>query len=95
MRRIHKWLAVSVGVFLLAWLVSGIAMISGHLIVDPWPKGQQRPHIDFHKVVVSPGEVVARLGSHADHAGIEPKVRRMNLVPLHHQVQVFLAQGVV
>lgn len=95
MRRIHKWLAVSAGVFLIVWLLSGITMISGHLIVDPWPHDQQRASIDFHKVLVSPGEVVARLGSQADHAGREPEVRRMNLVPLHHRMlyQVELESG--
>jgi len=95
MRRVHKWLAVSVGVILLGWLVSGITMISGHLIVNPWPQGQQRRSIDFRKVVVPPGEVVARLGSHADHAGMLPKVRRMNLVPMHNRVlyQVELESG--
>ena len=53
--KVHKWLAVSVGAFFLAWLVSGIVMILPRLSAEP--EGPSiSDSIDIKKVSVSATE---------------------------------------
>lgn len=58
--KVHKWLAVSVGAFFLAWLVSGIVMILPRLSAEP--EGPPiSDSIDIKKVSVSATEILANL----------------------------------
>ena len=56
--RVHKWIAVCAGIFILVWVVSGIARI----LPSGWPK-QNPPQVltDFGKLVLSPAEAIAIL----------------------------------
>lgn len=58
MYKVHKWLAVTVGVFFLVWLISGIVMILPPLLPGP---AQTRTPLNFQEITVSPGEAVAGL----------------------------------
>jgi uncharacterized iron-regulated membrane protein len=73
--KIHKLLAVSVGGFFLAWLISGIIMILPRLSAEP-----ERPPvsgtIDVKKVSVSTEEAVAKLTTKL---GEVPQVREVRL----------------
>ena len=58
--KVHKWLGVTVGAFILVWLISGIVII----LPPPFPApGRQRtPPLDFQEITVSPAEAVGNLG---------------------------------
>jgi hypothetical protein len=60
MYRIHKWLAVTAGVFLLVWLITGVIMVlpplsNGRAPVQPVRK------IDFRDITQSPAQAIANL----------------------------------
>lgn len=59
-RRIHKWMSVTVGFVVLIWLVSGLVMIA----YGEGGGGGPRTAIDFSVMVVSPAEA-SRIGSAA------------------------------
>jgi hypothetical protein len=64
MRRIHKWVAIAAGIFLLSWTVSGVAMLLPARL--PAPAGPARPSapkvpVDFRDATLSPAEAIARL----------------------------------
>ena len=59
MYKVHKWFAVTVGVFFLMWLISGIVMILPRL--SPGPARQQPSSLNFRGITVSPAEAVAGL----------------------------------
>jgi len=73
---IHKWLAVTVGVFFLVWLISGIVMV-----LPPWftPSMSQQASalLDLQKTTVSPTEAVMGL---AQTGGELPQVRSVTLM---------------
>ena len=75
MYKIHKWLAVSVGAFFLAWMISGIVMILPRL--SPESKGSPISDvIDIKKVSVSAQEAAAKLTTKL---GEVPQVREVTL----------------
>ena len=75
MYKIHKWLAVSVGAFFLAWMISGIVMILPRPLLES--KGPAMSNvIDIRKVSVSAQEAVAKLTTKL---GEMPQVKEMTL----------------
>ena len=60
MYKVHKWMAVTVGAFILVWLISGIVMILPPPF--PAPARQRTPPLDFQEITVSPAEAVGNLG---------------------------------
>ena len=60
MYKIHKWLAVSVSGFFLAWLISGIVMILPRLSAEP-EGSPTSDTIDIKKVLLSAKEVLSNL----------------------------------
>jgi uncharacterized iron-regulated membrane protein len=60
MYRIHKWFAVTVGMFLLVWLFSGIIMVLPPISPGPDPV-RQAASVDFRDVTLSPAQAVANL----------------------------------
>ena len=75
MYKVHKWIAVTVGVFFLVWLISGIAMVLPNSWYTPVPQRRPGP-IDFKEVTVSPAEAIATL---ARLLGSYPEVNSVNL----------------
>lgn len=60
MHRIHKWLAVTAGVFLLVWLITGVIMVLPPLSNGPVPVQPVRK-IDFKDITQSPAQAIANL----------------------------------
>jgi peptidase YpeB-like protein len=60
MYRIHKWLAVTAGLFLLVWLITGVIMVLPPLSTGPAPV-QPIQKIDFKDIVQSPAQAIANL----------------------------------
>src|SRR4030095_12744473 len=60
MYRIHKWLAVTAGVFLLVWLITGVIMVLPPLSNGPAPVQPVRK-IDFRDITQSPAQAIANL----------------------------------
>lgn len=65
MRRVHKWIAVSVSVLLLVWAVTGVVMIA------PWPGSGVQPRAvrapaDWAGAVIPPVEAIARASATVD-----------------------------
>jgi len=58
--RLHKWFAVSAGVFIMAWCLSGIAMILPVPQSGPLEKKSQ-PSVNYSEVPLSPAEAVTKL----------------------------------
>lgn len=60
-RRVHRWIFIFMGVFMLAWLVSGILMITpGRWFGDLAP--QNPGHIvDYSQITLSPADIISRL----------------------------------
>ena len=58
--KVHKWVAVTVGVFFLMWLISGIVMILPNRVYRPVP-GRKLAPVDYRDVTVSPAEALATL----------------------------------
>lgn len=58
--RVHKWLAVGAGLFLITWLISGIVMILPNRLFQTEPQYATR-EISYGKVVVSPAQALAGL----------------------------------
>jgi hypothetical protein len=61
MRRLHKWIAIAVGVFLLSWTVSGVVLLLPMRL--PAPAGQAAPAaqtapVDFREATISPAEAI-------------------------------------
>jgi hypothetical protein len=56
--RLHKWVAIGAGAFLLNWIVSGIVMILPH---GP-PAGRSPAPADYRDVVISPSQAAASGG---------------------------------
>lgn len=75
MYKVHKWIAVVVGVFFLVWLISGIVMILPPLFPGP-PRQQNPAALDFREVTVSPAQAVGNL---AKSLGSYPEVNRVTL----------------
>ncbi len=65
MLKIHKWLAISVGAFMLAWLISGILMaIPTSLLEGTMQTGRQQAAsslVDFKKLQISIPQAIAAL----------------------------------
>jgi hypothetical protein len=57
LHRLHKWIAVSAGVFFTSWLVSGIV-----LILPGGGAGRRAPRPDYASAVVSPAQAAAAAG---------------------------------
>ncbi len=51
--RIHKWIGIGVGVFLLMWIVTGMLLSGGEGRPSP-----ARPLPDFHAAIISPAQAV-------------------------------------
>jgi uncharacterized iron-regulated membrane protein len=51
----HKWIGISVGVFLAMWLFTGIIMVTG-----PRPPSPPTPQVDFSTAVISPAQAAAK-----------------------------------
>ncbi len=64
---VHKWLAVTVGLFFLVWLVSGIVMILPPIFSAP-PLKRSPEALDWRESTMSPAQAVASLET----AGPEP-----------------------
>lgn len=60
MYRIHKWLAVIAGLFLLVWLITGVVMILPPFSTGPAPVQPVRK-IDFKDIAQSPARAIANL----------------------------------
>jgi len=60
MYRIHKWLAVTAGLFLLVWLITGVIMVLPPLSTGPAPV-QAIQKIDFKDITQSPAQAIANL----------------------------------
>jgi hypothetical protein len=73
--KVHKWLAITVGGFVLLWLISGIVMI----LPPPFPgTARQRPRapLNLQGMTVSPAEAIEAL---AKVLGEQPHVRSIGL----------------
>jgi hypothetical protein len=59
-RKLHKWIFVFMGIFMLAWVLSGLVMI-----LPKWWFGavvhNDRSEVDYTQAVISPAEAIARL----------------------------------
>jgi len=63
MYRIHKWIAVTAGSFLLLWLITGIVMVAPlDFLHVPFRQRQASP-ISIQEVGIAPAEAVSRLSS--------------------------------
>jgi Peptidase propeptide and YPEB domain len=60
LHKIHKWIAVTAGVFLLMWLFSGISMVLPPISPGPDPV-RRPPNVDFREITLSPAQAVANL----------------------------------
>jgi hypothetical protein len=60
MYRIHRWLAVTAGAFLLVWLITGVIMLLPPLSRGP-EAVRQAPTIAFRDIKLSPAQAVAIL----------------------------------
>jgi hypothetical protein len=56
--RLHRWIAIPIGVFILVWSISGIVMVAAPRLVPPAPQPSSGP-LDLAGVGVSPAEAVA------------------------------------
>jgi hypothetical protein len=72
---IHKWLAVTAGVFFLTWLISGMVMVLSPLFNLSMPQHVPAP-LDFQKTIVPPAEALMKL---AKTGGELPQVRSVTL----------------
>jgi len=67
--KIHKWIAVTVGMFILMWLISGIVMILPRTSNGPGTNQKLAP-VNFREITMSPAQAIANLektlGSHMD-----------------------------
>lgn len=64
--RLHKWIAVGSGLALLAWCVSGLAMLLPHIApsISELPNPQEvGPQADYATVTVSPAQAAQALAS--------------------------------
>lgn len=62
-RKVHKWIFIFMGVFMLAWVVSGILMLTPrHWFGDLAP--QNPGHIvDYSQIALSPADIISRLNT--------------------------------
>ncbi len=63
--RIHKWVAIVVGVSFLAWTISGIVMMLPGRWFQP-PGLRVSPQADYRAAQVSPGQAIINLGELAE-----------------------------
>jgi hypothetical protein len=75
MYKIHKWLAVTAGVFLLMWLSSGVSMILPPILPGP-DLVRWAPNVDFRDITLSPAQALKNLESAL---GITIEADHMNL----------------
>ncbi len=73
--KVHKWIAATVGVFFLMWLISGIVMILPNRFYAPVLQ-RTPPPLNFREITVSPAEAVANL---AKALGSYPEVSSVGL----------------
>ena len=61
MRKIHRWIFIAMGFFMLVWVVSGIMIsVPGHWL-ERKAEGRQHHAMDLAAYTLSPAEIVARL----------------------------------
>ena len=60
LRKIHKWIAITAGLFILVWLFSGIMMVLPSVWSAARPQ-RQLPPVDFSTLVLSPADILRRL----------------------------------
>jgi hypothetical protein len=56
-RPLHKWLAITAGIFLLSWVVSGVGMMAGRSS----PRENKPAAVDLSEIAISPAQVLNRL----------------------------------
>jgi uncharacterized iron-regulated membrane protein len=79
--KLHKWIAVTVGAFILLWLISGIVMVLPKRF--PPPSRQAPAPLDLREITISPAEAVVTLSKVL---GSSPEVGQMTLRRLGNSV---------
>ena len=82
MYRIHKWLAVTAGVFFVIWLLSGIVMVLPRTS-PPNSIGGTRAQVNFASITMSPAEAISKLTNSSGHP---PQVKRVGIIKIHNSV---------
>ena len=92
MYKLHKWIAVTAGSFLLLWLISGIVMVVPQNFFHVPFRPQQTAPIDLQQVTLSPAEALSHLSKTLDDS---PGVRSVRLRKIAHSVvyEINLARG--
>lgn len=80
MRSWHKWIGIAIGLVLLVWVVSGIAMIAP-MSSAVWGSGAVEPSLDIDGVVVTPNHAISIARSSVA-AGELGAIRSVTLAPL-------------
>ena len=92
MYRIHKWIAVTAGSFLLLWLISGIVMVAPLDFLHGKFRQRQVAPIDLQEAFLSPIEALSRLSKIL---GDSPGVKSVSLKKIAHSLvdEIHLASG--
>ena len=61
--RVHRWIFIFMGVFMLVWLVSGVVMALPYYWFTG-PSGDSGPVLDYNTVTLSPADAIAQLEQH-------------------------------
>jgi|SRR5262245_1770805 len=81
----HRWIAIPTGVFIVAWLVTGVVS----MVPLPVPKARRAQTLDLGQTSVSPMEAALALAG----PGIPPDVRSIRLVRLGDVLAYEIAAG--
>jgi len=73
--KVHKWIAVTVGLVIFVWLVSGIVMVFPNRLYSP-VRGRKPAAVDYRNVTVTPAKALATV---AEDLGSYPKVKSVSL----------------
>lgn len=62
-RKVHRWIFIFMGFFMLAWLVSGILMLTPRYWFGELQPQGARHSVDYSRITLSPADIISRLDS--------------------------------
>lgn len=78
-RTLHKWIFIFMGVFIIAWSLSGVLMVLPNHWFGAVTRSNQ-PAANYHNITLSPVQAIASLERHT---GTRPDVQHIQLQQIH------------
>jgi uncharacterized iron-regulated membrane protein len=90
LRKIHRWVFIAVGIFMITQILSGLLMIMPPEWFGASPHWPRNPPADYHRAVLSPSDAVAKLTADT---GSPVEIKQIKLRQIKEHLLYSIVQG--